>query len=235
MILTVRIKALGGVCQIIKQQFVSRSLKCYNTIMKFHPEHVVRKARRLRRRGFSGAEIGRRLNIPDTAILRWCVDIPSKNLYHLHIQKLIKKAKKRSIKVVKNVKINKERARLLTSILYWCEGAKYPSSNFISFSNSEIELVRTFITLFRIGFQPEERKLKAYLQLHTTHDKEKITSFWSRILKIPKSQFYKATITKPTKNMKRRNYKGTCTVRYYDVYLLHEIMGIYEEFFKKVK
>ena len=130
--------------------------------------------------------------------------------------------------------LKKESAKILASILYWCEGSKYPSSNFVAFSNSDENLVVTFLNLFRLGFKPKESKLKASLQLHTTHNKEEMTSFWSKALKIPKSQFYKPTITKPTKNMKRRDYKGTCTIRYYDVYILLEIMGIFEEFSKKI-
>ena len=89
--------------------------------------------------------------------------------------------------------------------------------------------------LFRLGFHPKKNKLRVSLQLHTTHNKEKIISFWSKILKIPKSQFYKPTVTKPTKNMKRINYKGTCTIRYYDIYMLLEMMGIYEGLHKKIK
>jgi hypothetical protein len=35
--------------------------------------------------------------------------------------------------------------------------------------------------------------------------------------------------------MKRRGYKGTCTVRYYDFSLFNEIVGTYEAFFKKIE
>lgn len=201
---------------------------------KFHPDYVVQRARTLRRKGITAANIAKRLGVGDTTVLRWCNDIPSENPYHKYIQNLQRNAREKSTGLVKNLEVTEKKAKILASILYWCEGAKYPSSNFISFANSDIELVRTFLTLFRIGFRPKENKIRVYLQLHTTHDKEKLISFWSKILKIPKSQFYKSTITKPTKNMKRRNYKGTCTVRYYDVYLLHEIIGIYKEFFKKI-
>lgn len=34
--------------------------------------------------------------------------------------------------------------------------------------------------------------------------------------------------------MKRKNYMGTCTIRYYDIYLLMKITGIYEGFSKKM-
>lgn len=202
---------------------------------KFHQEAIVRKARKLKKEGISAAEIARRLDVGDTAILRWCGDIPSENPYHLYAQKLRDKAKEKSTGLARNMDITKEDAKILASILYWCEGSKYPSSNFVAFSNSDVDLVITFLDLFRLGFQPREDKLRVSLQLHTTHDKEKMNYFWSKILKIPKSQFYKPTITKPTKNMKRRNYNGTCTIRYYNVYLLLEIMGIFEEISKKFK
>jgi hypothetical protein len=202
---------------------------------KFHQENIVRKARELKKKGISSAEIARRLNVGDSAVFRWCSDIPSKNPYHLYAQQLRDEAKEKSRGIVESIDLTEEGAKILASILYWCEGAKYPSSNFIAFSNSDVDLVITFLNLFRIGFQPKENKLRVSLQLHTTHNKEKITSFWSRVLKIPKSQFYKPTITEPTKNMKRINYKGTCTIRYYDVYLLHEIIGIYETFSGKIK
>ena len=35
--------------------------------------------------------------------------------------------------------------------------------------------------------------------------------------------------------MKRKEYKGTCTLRYYNVYTLLEITGIYKNFAKKIQ
>ena len=203
--------------------------------MKFYTEDIVKKARNLKKKGLSGKEISRKLGITDTTILRWCADIPSTNKYHLRRKKFRENIKNQASSLIKDINVTPELARFLTSILYWCEGAKYPSTNFISFSNSDIDLVIMFVKLFRIGFKPKENKFKAYLQLHSTHNKEKITELWSRILKIPKSQFYKPTITEPTKRMKRRNYKGTCTVRYYDVSMLMKLIGIYESFIKNTK
>lgn len=203
-------------------------------MMKFYTETVVKKARELRRRGLSGRKISRKLGVSDTTILRWCADIPSDNNYYLKQKKSRENIKNQEIDLIKNIELTTELAKLFASILYWCEGAKYPSTNFISFSNSDAELIKTFIKLFRIGFEPKENKFRASLQLHSNHDKEKMTEFWSQLLKIPKSQFYKPTITDPTKRMKRRNYKGTCTIRYYNVPTLLKLIGIYESFFKKL-
>ncbi|OGZ26869.1 MAG: hypothetical protein A2365_01090 [Candidatus Nealsonbacteria bacterium RIFOXYB1_FULL_40_15] len=202
--------------------------------MKFHQEDIVDKARKLRKEGFSATEIGKRFNLRNSTILRWCYDIPSINPNHIYLGKLRTRAKNKNFKLIEDIDINKLVARLLTSIIYWCEGSKYPSSNFISFTNSDPELVKTFLKLFRLGFQPIEDKLRVRLQLHSTHNEEEVNSYWSELLKIPASQFYKPTITNPTKNMKRRGYMGTCDIRYNNVYLLHEITGIYEGFSKKL-
>ena len=82
--------------------------------------------------------------------------------------------------------------------------------------------------LFRKGFNIDENKLRVHLQLHNTHNKKDATNFWHNLLKINKNQFYKPTITSPGRKMKRKNYMGTCTVKYFDVKLLLNIMGIYE-------
>lgn len=204
-------------------------------MVKFYPERMVIKARRLRKQNYSFEQISKILGIKGgrTTISRWCNNIPSKNIYYNRAIRLRALAHEKSVSIFNQLKINKDMAKILTGVLYWCEGAKYPSTNYISFTNSDIGLVKTFLALFRLGFNPKEEKLKVYLQLHSTHNVKSMTNFWSKALNIPKTQFYKPTITQPTQNMKRIKYKGTCTVRYYDVYLLMEITGIFEKFSKK--
>lgn len=204
-------------------------------MVKFYSEGLVKKARKLRKRGFSAKEIVDSLGISSkTTILRWCQDIPSNNIFHLQAEKIKERIKKKSVKLIKGISVDKEKAKFLASLLYWCEGNKYPSNNFVAFCNSDFNLVKTFLQLFRLGFSLDEKKIRVHLQLHDTHNKEEMFSFWAKLLKIPKRQFLKPTITKPTKRMKRKDYKGTCTLRYYDIRLLLEITGIFEEFSKKI-
>lgn len=202
--------------------------------MKFYPRSIVEKARKLKKKGLSAKKIGKQLGTGDTTILRWCIDIPSNNPTHLFYQRWRVKIKKKGISSVNNFSLTPEMAKILASTLYWCEGARYPSSNFVGFSNSDALLVKTFLEVFRKGFEPKENKIRAHLQLHTTHDKEKMTTFWSKLLKIPKTHFYKPTITLPTGRMKRYNYKGTCTIRYHDLSILLEMVGIYDGLARKI-
>ena len=199
----------------------------------FHTTAKVNRARTLRKKGISSKVIAKKLGVGNTSVLRWTNDIPSKNSNHKYFEKIHQRAKARGATIVRSRKITQEHAKILTSLLYWCEGAKYPSTNFVAFANSDITLVRSFLKLLRIGFKINENKLRVHLQLHTTHNIRETTNFWSRILKIPPKQFYKPTITSPTNRMKRREYMGTCTIRYYDVYLLLEIIGVFEKFSEK--
>lgn len=204
-------------------------------MVKFYSEGLVKKARKLRKRGFFAKEIVDSLGMASkTTILRWCQDIPSNNIFHLQAEKIKERIKKKGVKLIKGISVDKEKAKFLASLLYWCEGNKYPSNNFVAFCNSDFNLVKTFLQLFRLGFSLDEKKIRVHLQLHDTHNKEEMFSFWAKLLKIPKCQFLKPTITKPTKRMKRKDYKGTCTLRYYDIRLLLEITGIFEEFSRKI-
>ena len=144
---------------MVSQRFENCSFKRYNKRMKFHSNNIVQKARELRKKGLSSKEIGKLLKVGSTTILRWCTDINSDNPYHLYAKKLRNEAQEKSAGIVENIKINdRKTAKILVSMLYWCEGSKYPSTNFVSFSNSDVNLVRTFLQLFRIGFQPKENK-----------------------------------------------------------------------------
>ncbi len=202
--------------------------------MKFYHQDIVRKVRNLRQKGVSVRAIADKTKISKSTIRYWCRDLSSDNSYHLRHVRIRENFIKEGKTVVSTLNISSKTAKILASFLYWCEGYRFSSCNYIGFSNSDVDLVKTFLELFRIGFHLDERKFRAHLQLHTTHDIKKMTSFWSRTLKIPASQFYKPTITLPTKRMKRMDYRGTCTIKYFDFSLFHKITGIYEGLSQKI-
>jgi len=202
--------------------------------MKFYSDDIVQLVRGDRKKGFSIKKLQEKYNIPSTTLSRWLRDINSEatSFKQARIKENILKKKYQNI--LKDLNVDSDYAKLLVSILYWCEGSKHPAVNFIAFANSDQNLVLTFLKLLRKGFTIKEKKLKVHLQIHSTHSFIKIKKYWSNLLKIPESQFYKPTVTNPTKNMKRRNYYGTCTIKYYDVKLLLQITGLYEQFSNKV-
>jgi len=203
--------------------------------MKFYPTNIVKEIRDLRKTGLSLRKLEQKYNIPNSTISSWVRDIDSSNKIFLTSRKKISKYKNCLARSVNKIKFNKLNAQILVAMLYWCEGSKYPSTNNLSFSNSDFNLVMTYLELLRIGFNINEEKLRVRLQIHSTHDYNIELKYWSDLLQIPVVRFNKPTVTNPTNNMKRRNYHGTCTIKYYDVKLQLNIIGLYEAIGLKIK
>ncbi|OGN13597.1 MAG: hypothetical protein A3C71_02135 [Candidatus Yanofskybacteria bacterium RIFCSPHIGHO2_02_FULL_43_15c] len=199
--------------------------------MKFYTDDLFKKVREKRKsEKLSLRKLESFFGIPDTTISKWVKDIANEDPNFLRSQKLVNETKKRYLPTFNINNVSTKKARLICSIFYWCEGSKYPSSNCIAFCNSDERMVSTFLFLLRKAFKLDENKFRAHLQLHNTHDIKRVTSYWSQMLNIPIDRFWKPTITKPTNTMKRLNYNGTCTIKYFDVKLLQGLMGIYENF-----
>ena len=202
--------------------------------MKFYNQKIVYKIRKERQNGLSIKSLQKKFGVSFSTISRWVRDLPSDFKAFNSARKNERDLKSSYHELGGKLIINKDTAKILTGLLYWCEGSKYPASNFLAFSNSDEVLVKTFFELLRKGFELDETKLRVHLQLHTTHNKRVLTRFWSQLLGVSIKQFYKPTITFPTNRMKRRNYKGTCTIKYFDVKLLLQITGIFEAFGEKI-
>ena len=196
--------------------------------MEFYHSDVVDKVRSRRRDGLSLRALAKEFNIPNSTISRWVKDIAIENPSVDYARKLENSYRMKHYHLVEGLKQDSFTAKVITSILYWCEGYKYPASNHLGFCNSDYAMIKVFIDLLRRGYKIDESKFRVHLQLHDTHNQKKVFEFWSKLLSIPVKQFYKPTITKRTGTMKRRNYMGTCTIKYYDVKLLWQIMGIYK-------
>lgn len=198
--------------------------------MKFYNKNIVDNVRCARKNGKSINALHREFEISAPTISRWVRDIPCNERTFLAARNKEKTHKDFFKHVIDDLKVSKNIAKILLSLLYWCEGSKPPAENCIAFSNSDWHLIKTFIELLRYGFKIKEEKIRIRLQIHTTHNYEQISLFWSKLLSVPLDQFTKPTITMPTLNMKRRDYRGTCTVKYCDIKLLFGIIGLYETF-----
>ncbi|OGQ38830.1 MAG: hypothetical protein A2W61_01385 [Deltaproteobacteria bacterium RIFCSPLOWO2_01_44_7] len=196
--------------------------------MGFHDQSVVQKIRIERKKGTSIKNLERKFGVPETTVSRWVRDIPSASLAFNSARKREILLKAQLHHLTGHLTIDENLAKIFVSLLYWCEGSKHPSTSYIAFSNSDYRLVKIFLEFLRQGFKIHEDEIKVHLQLHSTHSQQEMTKFWSNLLDVPLNQFYKPTITNPTRKMKRLDYKGTCTIKYFDVKLLLNIMGLYE-------
>jgi len=146
-------------------------------------------------------------------------------------EKIRKKLKNSEISVIPQINsISKNQAKFLAAILYGCEGAKYPACNAVNFVNSDPYLLLLFLKLLKKSFDLDRRKFSLHLQIHTTHDYEKVKNFWADLLDLPESCFIKPTIKEPRGKKHRNNYMGTCTLRYRNYRIQLKLIGIFEAF-----
>lgn len=207
--------------------------------MKRYADNFIRKVVALRQKEhYSYALLSRKMGIPSSTVRNWCVSLDQVSKWDTLI--LSNERKRQEFReadrdvVEKYDLADKAKAKLVVALLYWCEGSKYPSSTAVTMVNSDPELMKTFVRLLRRAYELDESKFHVHVQIHTTHDFEKVREYWSKMLQIEPSRFIKPTITRPNGKKHRNEYLGTCTVKYQDYRLLLKLMGIYDAFAKKI-
>lgn len=209
-------------------------------------------AKKLREKGYSLKEISEKLNIAKGTSSVWLRDIElsKEALKRLEKRKLLGRVKSsetkrrrreerykllnlKSEKVLSFTKINKNHLKLLCAVLYWCEGSKDPQKNGIHFINSDPQMIKTFLNLFRSAFDLREDKFRACVHLHSYHSPIKQLRFWSNLTKIPLKQFYKPYRKPNTRKRIKENYQGCISIRYHDSNLGCQLKSLYEIFAKK--
>lgn len=176
--------------------------------------------------------------IPNSTIRNWCWEsgiLRGESLRHTNEERRIElKLSEAQIAPKINGISNKE-AKLIVALLYGCEGAKYPASTSLSFSNSDPKLVFAFYKLLKMAYEIDLSKIHIHLQIHSTHNYPEIRSFWSELLKVPENQFQNPTVREPRGSKHRENYLGTCSLRYGDYRIQLKMQGIYQKFLENLR
>ena len=135
-------------------------------------------------------------------------------------QTLIDRAKK-DIK-----KISRDDLMLIGTALYWAEGRK-KGKRILGFSNSDPVMIKIMMEFFRTICKVKEKRFRGHIHTHSHLNAKKAEKFWSKISRIPLSQFYK-TYSKPSKSsagkMDSLPY-GTFDIYVCDVVLFLRIQG----------
>ena len=210
------------------------------------------KARVLRERGYSINEIHQKLKVSKSSISTWVHDIELDNVAKARIKGLAADALLKSnithqrqtlekLKVAhdygKSVLINSPTAKgyksILCALIYFCEGNKSPKD--VAFSNSDPNLVKTFLHLFRCSFELNESKFRVCVHLHTYHDELKQREFWSELTQIPLSQFMKTYHKANSGKYKKEGYAGCVQIRYYDAKIARKLLALANIFMEAIR
>ncbi|MDP3993348.1 MAG: hypothetical protein Q8Q05_04020 [bacterium] len=96
-------------------------------------------------------------------------------------------------------------------MLYWAEGAK--TSRRFAFINSDPDVVRIIMRWLRELFGLSDDDILVRIYIHHVYKNEDCEQYWSEVIGIPVSKFYRTTY-KPTPHDTKRNkaYKGCCRI-----------------------
>lgn len=211
-----------------------------------------RRAISLREQGYSLNEIVKELGVAKGSASVWVRNISLTNsarerlLTKIKLGQLISAENKRkkteqiiasykqqAINDLQDINFDKTICKLICSLLYWCEGAKN-TFNGVRFTNSDPQLIKTFLTLFRRSFPIDESKIRVCLHLHEYHKTEKQIAFWSSVARIPKNQFIKPFLKPHTGKRIRKNYPGCSTIYYHSNQTARELLATATIFLEKM-
>ena len=207
------------------------------------------KARNSRSRGYSFREISELLNISKSTASLWTratilnpkaiqrlaglKDLGrkrSKKTKERQRMRIEKEITEKARMTVRNVKLNDSHRKIICSLIYWCEGGKNDGGR-VNFTNSDPQLVKYFLKIFRKSFPLNEKKFRALLHIHEYHQEKKQIRFWSKVTQIPTMQFSRSFHKKNTGKNIRVGYPGCLSIRYYDSKIQKELIFICKELF----
>lgn len=201
---------------------------------KRYKENLINEIKKVREKEkLSFKELERRYKIPGSTIKNWCKGTVGTKWDYLILnnerrRNEIRQSEKSCVSPID--KLSRRQAKFYASLLYGCEGSKYPAQKGVAFANSDPKLILTFLSLLRKGFDLDTKKFSVHLQIHTTHDFNELKKYWANFLTLSEECFIKPTVTTPKGGKHREIYMGTCTLRYYDYKIQLKMLGIFEVF-----
>ncbi len=202
----------------------------------------------LRRRGNTYSEIQKNLRnkISKSTISFWRKGIILGDSYKKRLKKIqntnLEKARKKALLINrekrqlylknlsdKNIKLienlDKSIQKIILSILYLGEGAKHKSTPFLALANSNPEIIKLFIKLLKNCYNIDESKFRVRIQCRFDQKTKEVKKFWHKVTGIGLNQFYPTYIDVRTagKPTKRKEYKGVCTVQYFNTAIQLEL------------
>lgn len=215
------------------------------------------EALRLRKQGKSLPYVHTKLGIPKSTLSYWFKDVVLTSNQYEKLQqnwktalvkarkeavkwhnseklKRFKLAEKESLALLKNIDTkNVHTIELALALLYLGEGTKAKDET--GMGSSDPLILKFFITCLRRIYQIPESKIKCELHLRADQDPDKMLSFWSKTLMVPKSNFSKPYLDKRTEgSITYDTYKGVCLVRCGTVAIQRKLVYIAKHFCNEV-
>ncbi len=214
-----------------------------------------KKAKKLRMQGKSFNEISYILKVSKRSINRWVKDIIltkkqqeilnmknpiyNKNVNGANATKLkYFKLRKQYQNDGKKIALQYEPLHIMGCMLYWAEGWKRNNNTVVAFCNSDINIIKLFITFLKKYYIKDNKNIK--IGINCFPDIKSvlaIETYWLKKLNLPKTCLRKTMVNKYSKSsQKKRKNKlkyGVCSIYVCNVKILQNIYGAIQQYIKK--
>lgn len=195
------------------------------------------KARDLRAKGHTYAEIAAELGVSKGSVSLWVRDLPRPGRLsyeecrkrnadgvsaYWQAEQLRREAKRQAARDSAAAEIRSLSPReilIAGAVAYWCEGAKskpYRRSELISFINSDPQLIRFFLQFLTVAGVTADR-LICRLYIHESADVAAAAQFWLDVTGLPAAQFGQPTLKRHNPKTVRKNtgqdYHGCLVIK----------------------
>ena len=189
-------------------------------------DHLQVKARELRTRGYTYAEIAAELGAAKSSVSLWTRDMPrvgrisseeirkrkaAANTHFWAAESPRREARRRAITESAAAQIGRLSDRetvIAGAVAYWCEGSKNKSyrqhDNRVSFVNSDPKLILLFLGFLAVVGVSYER-IRCSVSIHETADVAAAQRFWQEVTGLPVEQFRRPTIKRHNPKTNRLN------------------------------
>jgi transposase-like protein len=240
---------LGAAGSIPAARFLSAAFATLFTELKTYERSRARKLRK--ERGYSIKQIAALLGVSTSSVSLWVRDIELTEEQHealrqrsaLYDGQLLGRAVSSGRRRAER-RAYQEHGRALARrgdvrhamgcMLYWAEGSK--NRNSIRFSNSDPEMVRTFVNFLRSYFPLGDENIRLTCHLFADHveRQREIENFWLDVARVPRSSLCPSIVNVYSKysSKKRRNKLpyGTCRVVVSRTSVVQSIYGAIQEY-----
>jgi transcriptional regulator with XRE-family HTH domain len=210
------------------------------------------RARKLRtERGYSIKQIARLLGVSTSSVSLWVRDIELTDDQHAALRqrsaiydgqllgRAVSSGRRRAERRVyqedgRRLARQGEVLHAIGSMLYWAEGAR--NRNSVRFSNSDPDMVRTFVNFLRTYFPLSNENIRLTCHLFADHvERQRETeNFWLDVAGLPRSSLCPSIVNVYSKYSakKRRNVLpyGTCRVVVHRTSVVQSIYGAIQEY-----
>lgn len=172
--------------------------------------------------GFSAREIAVKLGVPIDAVFYFFRkhNIPRRTPTENSAIQFQKKPL--SFNIRDKLSLQDQKLKIAGLMLYWAEGTA--RGHTVDFVNSNVLMIKLFLKFLRQIYRVDEKRLRVLLYCYSNQNKNKLIDYWSKVTKIPVSQFSKPYIrTDYSMKAGRRMQYGLVHLRYSDKKLLQRL------------